>query len=192
MVEQTPNFAIKESLVWDFVPPLGWALEVFGKVRANKGFDKVRGLHQVTREDLSAVTIEFNEEDAIMTDKFNIGQYFNQYASKMIPGPLPTGQFKDLTEKPAYKQAVLLLAFVRDEADLHDSSLAFDEQSYQGVVDLTDTLQYKLLVVAGQLVKVNKKLKKQMVWVEDTRSVMLREDQKSQLCYLMDASQEVA
>ena len=40
--------------------------------------------------------------------------------------------------------------------------------------------------------KVNKKLKKQMVWVEDTRSVMLREDQKSQLCYLMDASQEVA
>ena len=105
MIEQTPNFAIKEALVWDFVPPLGWALEVFGKVRANKGFDKVRGLHQVTREDLSAVTIEFNEEDAIKTDKFNIGQYFNQYASKMIPGPLPTGQFKDLTEQPAYKQA---------------------------------------------------------------------------------------
>jgi len=31
-----------------------------------------------------------------------------------------------------------------------------------------------------------------MVWVEDTRSVLLREDQKGQLCHLVDASQEVA
>ena len=31
-----------------------------------------------------------------------------------------------------------------------------------------------------------------MVWVEETRSVMLRMDQKSDLCHLLDASQEVA
>jgi len=46
---------------------------VFGKVRAIRGFDKVRGLHQVTREDLSSIKIEYNDDSAAMADKFNLG-----------------------------------------------------------------------------------------------------------------------
>lgn len=71
------NWSIQTALVWDFVPPLGWALEVFEKVQKLKGADKVKGLHQIKREDLSAVTISYNEEDASRAEMFNLGQYFN-------------------------------------------------------------------------------------------------------------------
>lgn len=37
--------------------------------------------------------------------------------------------------------------------------------------DLTQTLQYKLLITCGTFVKTNLKTKKQVVWVEETRSV---------------------
>lgn len=47
------------------------------------------------REDLSAVEIQFNEDDASRADQFDIGTYFNQFASKIYRGVLPTRQFDE-------------------------------------------------------------------------------------------------
>ena len=47
-------------------------------------------------------------------------------------------------------------------------------------------MQYKLLITCGTFVKVNKKTRDQVVWVEETRSVELTQDEKRELAEIMD------
>ena len=47
-------------------------------------------------------------------------------------------------------------------------------------------MQYKLLITCGTFVKVNKKTRDQVVWVEETRSVELTQDEKRELAEVMD------
>lgn len=84
------------------------------------------------------MTIHYNEENATHADKFNLGQYFNQFASKIHKGPLPTRQFvnQGIHTAPSYKHSLLLVAFVADEAEIADSVMALEEQSGRGVADL--------------------------------------------------------
>ena len=51
--------------------------------------------------------------------------------------------------------------------------------------DLTKTIQFKLLTICGNLVKINKKSVKQVAWVRYTRSVEISTQQKAQLAKLM-------
>mmetsp|Transcript_26898 Transcript_26898/g.35974 ORF Transcript_26898/g.35974 Transcript_26898/m.35974 type:complete len:84 (-) Transcript_26898:394-645(-) len=81
-----------------------------------------------------------------------------------------------------YANTVLLVAFVANFDALFDSTNAVLDHDGAGPADLRNTLQYKLLITCGSFVKVNKKLKNQMVWVEETRSLQLDEAQKSELC----------
>ena len=61
-----------------------------------------------------------------------------------------------------------------------------------GKCDLRQTLQYKLLITCGTFVKVNKKTKQQVVWVEETRSVQLNSFQKEELLEVIGANPAVA
>ena len=74
--------------------------------------------------------------------------------------------------------SILLLAYVPDFAGLFDLTNAMLEYQGDEPCDLRDTLQYKMLILCGTFVKVNKKTKTQVVWVEDTRSVLLSQDEK--------------
>ena len=76
----------------------------------------------------------------------------------------------------------LLVAFVDGNDGLFDSTRAMMEHDSSMPCDLSSTLQYKLLITCGTFVKTNKKTKKQVVWVEETRSVELDLSQKQEIC----------
>ena len=116
--------------------------------------------------------LEFDEEQEIMPGLFDVGAYFNQYSQNIIKGVVPSAQFKQVEQ--SYKNVVLLVAFAKDFDDLFDSSDKILTYDGDGVCDLKDTLQYKLLITCGTLVKVNKKTRQQVAWIQETRSVLLR------------------
>jgi len=72
-----------------------------------------------------------------------------------------------------YNDNLLLVVFVNDFDAIFDSTNAMMDHEGPGPADLTNTLQYKLLITCGSFIKVNKMLKNQMVWVEETRSVQI-------------------
>ena len=86
----------------------------------------------------------------------------------------PSGIFK--SEKQPYNQACFLLAFVEDHAGIYDSIMALAANQ-----DVEGTLMYKLLTVCGNLLNTNKGKKKQIVWLEETRSTLLKIKEKQQL-----------
>ena len=51
------NWTISPEMEPNFIPPLAWAEEAFRKVSAYRGHGKIQGLHQITHEDLSAVSV---------------------------------------------------------------------------------------------------------------------------------------
>ena len=69
-----------------------------------------------------------------------------------------------------------MVAFVKDHAGIYDSITAeAANQSLEG------TLMYKLLTICGTLLNTNKGKKKQVVWLEETRSTLLKNTEKSEL-----------
>ena len=54
-------------------------------------------------------------------DLFNLGPYFNQYASQIMKGVMPTKQFKANDSEQIYRQSLLLTYFVKDFNALFDS-----------------------------------------------------------------------
>ena len=120
---------------------------------------------------MAKITLEFNEEYEVMSGLFDVGPYFNMYSQNIIKGVVPSAQFKQ--KVVTYRHKVLLVAFVTDFAGIFDSTNTYNHSEDGGVCNLTKTLQYKLLITCGTFVKVNKKTKTQVVWVEDTRSVAL-------------------
>jgi len=70
----------------------------------------------------------------------------------------------------------LLVAFVNGFEGIFDSTNAVLDHQQDGACDLRNTLQYKMLITCGTFVKVNKKTKQQVVWVEETRSIELTQD----------------
>ena len=185
---ETPNWFINDALVWDLVQPLGEVDEIFTKISQFK--DNIRGFQDIEQDDIDQIQIEFNEEESIMPHLFDVGPYFNTYASNIIKGVVPSAQFK--RKKMDYKDSLLLVAFVRDFDAIFDSTNAVLDHEGIGPVDLRNTLQYKLLITCGSFIKVNKRLKQQKVWIEDTRSVILDADQKNEFCYILEADEEVA
>ena len=87
---------------------------------------------------------------------------------------------------------ILFLAFVENFTAIFDSTNAYLAHQGDGPVDLRDTLQYKMLIMCGQFVKVNKRTRQQVVWVEESRSVMLTDEQKAELCTVMGTNAQVA
>ena len=83
---------VNQSLQWNFIPPLGWAKDAIKKVGALKR-KTIKGLQEITREDLSAVEVYYDEDVAARADMFTIGNYFDQTATKIIKGVLPCMQF---------------------------------------------------------------------------------------------------
>ncbi len=105
---------------------------------------------------------------------FDVGPYFNTNAHNIIKGVIPSAQFKRV-EYP-HTHSIMLLAFVSDFAAIYDSTNAVIAHGGESPVDLSQTLQYKLLITCGNQMKVNKISDSQVTWVEETRSVMLEED----------------
>ena len=172
-----PNWQISTPLNWRHMAPLGEVSEKINKVREFK--PTVKNLSEIKNSDLALIRLEFDEEAQIMPQLFDVGPHFNDYAQNIIKGVIPAAQYK--REEQDFSHSILLLVFVEDFAAIFDSTNAILAHEGQGAVDLTQTLQYKLLITCGTFVKVNKKTKSQVVWVEETRSVMLNAEQKQQL-----------
>ena len=159
------------------------------KVREFK--QDLKSAAEIKDSDLECITLEFDEEAMIMASLFDVGSYFNEYSQNIIKGVIPSAQFKRVQQD--FSQTVLLVAFVPNFEAIFDSTNAVQAHNGEGAVDLRHTLQYKLLITCGTLIKVNKKTKTQVVWVEETRSVMLKDDeQKMSLCEAVGADQQVA
>ena len=94
----------------------------------------------------------------VMPGLFDVGPYFNAYAQNIIKGVVPAAQFKRTPME--YANTVMLIAFVADFDALFDSTTAVLDHETHGPADLRNTLQYKLLITCGNLVNVNKRLKK--------------------------------
>lgn len=174
----TPNWRNSSNLNWKLIAPLGEVTEKMEKVQAFKGADAVKSLYDIEEADLESITLEFDEEETNCF--FDVGPYFNDYARNMIKGVVPCAQFKGQTQD--YMHTCLLVAFVEGNDGLFDSTRAMMEHDSSMPCDLSSTLQYKLLITCGTFVKTNKKTKKQVVWVEETRSVELDLSQKQEIC----------
>ena len=147
-------------------------------------------MKDITETDLDCITLEFNEEYEIMSGLFDVGPYFNMYSQNIIKGVIPSAQFKNREQN--YRHTILLTAFVPDFAGIFDSTNAILDHEEENAVDLRGTIQYKLLIICGTFVKVNKKTREQVVWVEETRSVLLQPTEKQQLVETMGAAPDIA
>ena len=87
-------------------------------------------------------------------------------------GELNTSQFK---------HTFLLVGFVKDHAGIYDSVVA--QAANQG---MEETLMYKLLTICGNLLNVNKGKKSAEVWLEETRSTLLKSNEKSHPVWRFD------
>lgn len=58
-----------------------------------------------------------------------------------------------------YNDTILLVVFVQNFNAIFDSSDAVLDHEGAGPVDLRNTMQYKLLITCGTLLKFNKKVK---------------------------------
>ena len=76
--------------------------------------------------------------------------------------------------------------------DLYDTTVAINENAGESGALLADTLQYKLLTICGQLVRVNKKTRMQTAWIEDTRAVFVEPEEKQELITVMGGGKRVA
>ena len=126
--------------------------------------------------------MSYDEETAAGADKFNLGTYFEQYGPQIIKGVLPTRQFMN-DSSMKYAQSLLLVVFVADFNDIFDSQNIIDLAKVAKLPnsDLRRTLLYKVLAFSSNLVKVNKKTKKQVAWIEETRSINLEANEKQDL-----------
>ena len=152
-----PNWCITEKLTWRLIPFLGEIYEKISKVQEFKGVDRVKNMADITDSDLECITLEFNEEYEIFSGLFDVGPYFNMYSQNIIKGVVPSAQFKGTTQD--YRHAIFLTVFVPDFAGIFDSTNVILNHEEDSAVDLMDTLQYKLLIICGTFVKVNKKTK---------------------------------
>ena len=160
------------ELNWKLMAPLGQVTETISKVRDKKS--SVKGLHDITSADLEAIRLELDEETEIGAQCFDVGTYFNSYARNIILGAVPSGSLK--SDQEAFTESVLLLAFVRDFKAIFDSTNAIlAHRGQEEFVDLSDTLQYKLLITCGTFLKVNKQQQppQESNWIKETRSVKL-------------------
>lgn len=123
-VEGVPNWAIDEKLIWEMLPPLGEVNEKVTKVREFKG--SVKNLNDISDSDLQCITLEFKQENEIMSSLFDVGPYFNNYSQNIIKGVIPSAQFKHVGRD--YRHAILLVAFVPDFASIFDSTNAILQQ----------------------------------------------------------------
>lgn len=171
------------------IPFLGEINEKVSKVREFKG-DRIKSVRDITESDLQCITLEFDEEYEIMSGLFDVGPYFNMYSQNIIKGVIPSAQFKSTQQN--YRHTILLLAFVPDFAGIFDSTNVIAEHDEEGAIDLKNTLQYKLLIICGTFIKVNKKTREQVVWVEETRSVQLQQEEKMQLVDAVDGDSAIA
>ena len=83
---------------------------------------------------------------------------------KTVP---PTRQFSDQGSKQVYKYSFFILCFVGNFEEMFDSVVALAA----GETDLSNTILYKLLTTCGTYLANNHGKKKQVCWVEQTRSV---------------------
>ena len=81
---------IQQTIQWNFIPPLEWAEEAFAQVKVHRGkYSELNGLHEITRADLEAVVLRYDEEETAHVDRFDLGSYFNQFAHNIMKGGLP-------------------------------------------------------------------------------------------------------
>ena len=126
-----------------------------------------------------------------MSGLFDVGPYFNVFSQNIIKGVIPSAQFKGATIQQ-HRHSLLLVAFFQDFADMFDSTNAVWGYLGEQKCDLRRTMQYKLLITCGTFIRVNKKTKQQVVWVEETRSVQLNSFQKEELIEAIGADPAVA
>ena len=112
---------------------------------------------------------------------FELGPHFDQFKVNMLKTVPPTRQFSDQGSKQVYKHSFFILCFVADFDAIFDSVTALKA----GQTDLSNTLLYKLLTVCGTYLSNNHGKKKQVCWVEQTRSVQVTQDEKEQLVSVM-------
>ena len=143
------------------------------------------GLQDITSAELEAMRRDFDRETENRVSQFTVGPYFNGYARNIIFGAVPSGSYK--CEKDGFCDSLLLLAFVRDFAAIFDSTNAIIAHRGQEAVDLTQTLQYKLLIVCGTFLKLKNQHEelRETNWIKETRSVKLDAMQKRQLVQAM-------
>ena len=81
---------IQQTIQWNFIPPLEWAEEAFAQVKVHRGkYSELNGLHEITRADLEAVVLRYDEEETAHADHFDLGWYFNQFSHNFMKGGLP-------------------------------------------------------------------------------------------------------
>ena len=85
---------------------------------------------------------------------------------KTVP---PTRQFSDQGSKQVYKHSFFILCFAESFEAIFDSETALEE----GQTDLSNTIFYKLLTTCGFFLSNNAGKKKQVGWIEQTRSVQI-------------------
>lgn len=107
-----------------------------------------------------------------------------------MKGVLPTKQFMN-DDNMTYRQNLLLVFFVNDFDALYDSANVINRSKKTGQTsyDLRQTMQYKVLAMCSNLIKINKKTKKQVAWIEETRSIELEQEEKQNLVDLIGSSQ---
>lgn len=91
-----------------------------------------------------------------------------------------------------YRQNMLLVFFVNDFNALYDSVNVINrsKNTNRASSDLSQTMQYKVLALCSNLIKINKKTKKQVAWIEETRSIELEPEEKQNLVDLIGSSQQ--
>ena len=79
--------------------------------------------------------------------------------------------------KQIFKHSYFVLCFVKDFDAIFDSLAPLD----CGETDLSQTLLYELLAICGTFLAFNEGKAKAVCWIEETRSVEISPDEKTQL-----------
>ena len=102
-------------------------------------------------EDLEQFQFEVAQESKAAryaAPNYDLGDYFNSYAHRMLKTVPPTRQFLG---KQVYKHSFFILCFVESFEDMFDSVLALQ----RGETDLSDTIFYKLMTICGNFMSHN-------------------------------------
>lgn len=134
---------------------------------------QLTSVNQLKGIDLAEIELEFAEPSL----QLDLGPYFSKFAANMLRGVPPSKVGKD---RESFAFSALLVVFVKDLDAMYDSLAASD-------VELKKTSFFKVMTLLGTFVA-----RWKHVWIEETRSVAVQQEEQKQITMLMEVPETVS